>query len=289
VQYPLGFAGGAGGIEDEQRILGVHPLRFAFTGGVGHALVVPDVTPIVPGDVGTGVADHQGGMDVGAALQGLVHLFLQGNGATATAALVGGDHHAAVGVEDAILERFRGETSEHHGMDGPNAGTGKHGIGGLGNHRHVDTDPVSLGDAVVLQGVGQFAHLLVQLAIGDLLVGPGVVAFPDDGRLVPTALQVAIDAVVAYVELAPLEPTDECLVVVPLQHLVPRFVPVEKLFRLLRPESLRVVDGALVHGLVLLFGDMCAGRKGCGYLIDFGFGHRSPLLFSVAGIPTGGE
>ena len=39
----LGLAGGAGGVEDEEGIFGVHPLGGAVGAGLGHGLVIPDV------------------------------------------------------------------------------------------------------------------------------------------------------------------------------------------------------------------------------------------------------
>jgi hypothetical protein len=53
--------------------------------------------------------------------------------------------------------------------------------------------------------------MLVQLAIGDLLVVVGVVAFPDDGGLVAALLQVPVDAIVGDVGDAVLEPLDRDL------------------------------------------------------------------------------
>ena len=59
VLEPLGGAGGAGGIQDEQRILGAHLFGGAVGVLVGHCVVVPDVTSLVPFDVTAGTLDHQ--------------------------------------------------------------------------------------------------------------------------------------------------------------------------------------------------------------------------------------
>jgi hypothetical protein len=96
-------------------------------------------------------------------------------------------------------------------MDRTDARAGKHRVGRLGDHRHVDGDAVTLPDAVRLQHVCKPADALVELVIGDLLVVVGIVAFPDDRRLVAALLQMPVDAVVGDVRLAVLEPLDRDL------------------------------------------------------------------------------
>ena len=61
-----------------------------------------------------------------------------------------------------------------------------------------------------------------------------------------------IDAVVGDVGLAALEPLDLGSVELPLDDLVPLLVPVQVLLGHLGPESLGVLDRALVHRLVLV-------------------------------------
>src|SRR3546814_20465101 len=75
-------------------------------------------------------------------------------------------------------------------------------IGGFRNHRHVDGDAVALLDATRLQGIGEAAAVLEELAIGDVLVLGGAVALPDDGGVVLLGRQVTVDAVVAGVGVA---------------------------------------------------------------------------------------
>ncbi len=86
-------------------------------------------------------------------------------------------------------------------MDRTDAGAGQHGIGGFGDHRHVDGDAVTLLDAAVAHDVGHAADLVVKLAVGDLLRFRRVVAFPDDGDLVATLFKMPVNAVVADIGL----------------------------------------------------------------------------------------
>ena len=97
--------------------------------------------------------------------------------------------------------------------------------GQLGDHRHVDRDPVALLDAELAQRVGRPADLGQEIAIGDR---PRVARLADPvvGDLVAEpALHVAIDAVVGDVELAPVEPAGE------------REIPVERPLERLRTSS----------------------------------------------------
>src|SRR5207342_3830178 len=79
---------------------------------------------------------------------------------------------------------------------------------GLGDHRHVDVDPVALDDAQALQRVGQALDLVDQLGVGD---GAAVSRFalPVIGDLVTTAgSDVPVQAVLGDVQLSADEPLD---------------------------------------------------------------------------------
>src|SRR5690606_24207306 len=216
VQHALGLAGGAGGVEDEQGFFSTHFLRRADAASDLHQVFVPDVAMLVPLDVGAGAFDHDdllhaGGFRVG---QRVVDVGLQRHLATATQAFVGGDHHLGLAVDDAAGQRFRRETAEDHGMDGTDAGAGQHGHHGFGNHRHVDGDDVTTVHVLATQGVGELAHLFVQLAVGDFAVLGRIVAFPDDRYLIAALFEVAVQAVVGDVEGAVGVPLDVDVVVV---------------------------------------------------------------------------
>ena len=105
MQHALGFAGAARGVEDEQRILGVHRLGRAVAVDQGEGLVVPVVAASLPVDPGVAVGDHQYGADVRAVAQRPVDAGLQRDAFAAAHGRVGGDHQPAVGVEDALAQR----------------------------------------------------------------------------------------------------------------------------------------------------------------------------------------
>ena len=84
-------------------------------------------------------------------------------------------------ILDAAGERLRREAAEHDRMNRTNPCAGEHRVCGLGDHRQIDRDAVTLLDAAALEHVGETAHPAVQLWVGDALVVLGVVTFPDNG------------------------------------------------------------------------------------------------------------
>ena len=139
-------------------------------------------------------------------------------------------------------ERVGGEAAEDHRVRRADPGAGQHRDDGLGDHRHVDRDPVALLDAELGQRVGGLADLVLELGVGEVA---GVVlglADPVDRDLVAVAgLDVPVDAVVRRVERAADEPLGERRVV-PVEDPVPLLAPVEAL-GLLGPERLPVGGG----------------------------------------------
>ncbi len=222
-------------------------------------------------------------MHIRAGFKRLVDVRLQRDGLAAADALVGGNDGLAVRVEDAVLDGFRGEAAEYNRVNGADAGARQHGIDRLRHHRHVDTHPVALADIARLQCIGQPAHVFVQLAIADVGVIGRVVALPDQRGLFRTPLQVAVDAVVARVQLAAFEPADVCRAVVPLQHLVPGFFPGDELVCLLGPETFRVFHRLPVQFLGLLLVDVGLAGKRLGYLVHLDFGHAVLRCWSCRG------
>ncbi len=107
VQYTLGLARGSRGIQDEQRVFGIHVFRRAVGGSFGHGLVVPHVTFCISRHVIAGALHHHGGMDIGAACQGLCDVGLEGYVFTAPRAFVSGNYDLAVGIQDPVTQGLR--------------------------------------------------------------------------------------------------------------------------------------------------------------------------------------
>ena len=165
----------------------------------------------------------------------------------AAPAAVGGDQQHGAGILDAILERQRRESAEHHRMDGADARAGVHGDDGLGRHRHVDDHAIAGRHALREQRIGEAAHVGVQLAVGHMA---HVAGLADEGQrgLVAALLEMHIEAVVGDIELAVGEPA----IVGRLRFVQrdgERLVPAQLAARLARPEALVVGGGLGTQGL----------------------------------------
>ena len=197
----FGFAGGAGGVEDVERVFGVHPLARAVGCGGGHGFVPPDIPAGLHDDCGSGALVDDYGLNGRAFGKSFVgdgfELYF---GAAAVAAVLGEKGNAG-GVVDAVDEGLRGEASEDDRVDGAYAGAGKESDGEFGGHTHIDGDPVALLDAVEFEDIGEALDLSVEFGVGDAADFAGF-ALPEDGDLVGRCEGVPVDSIVAEVQLA---------------------------------------------------------------------------------------
>src|SRR5260370_24642959 len=109
---------------------------------------------------------------------------------------------------------------------------------------------------MTLRSVGQPADAFIQLAVGAPLVFPGVVALPQDRRLVGALRQMPVDAVVGSVERAVLVPADRHVGVEGgVANLRIRPDPIETL-ALLAPELVGVGERLLVHPEIIGSADL---------------------------------
>lgn len=209
VQDALGLPRRAGGVEDEQGVFGVERLGGVFGGLGGDEVVPPHVAGVVEGDVLAGAAHDEDVFDVAGLLDGFVDGGFEGGGLAAAVAAVAGDDDLGVGVLDAGGERVGGEAAEDDGVGGADAGAGQHGDGGLGDHRHVDGDPVALADAEVEEGVRGAGDLVLEFGVGDGAAVAGFALEVDGDPVSVSGLDVPVHAVVGDVESAVLEPFRE--------------------------------------------------------------------------------
>lgn len=163
VHDTLGLAGRARGIQEEERVLGVHDLGGNVVGPLLNLLVPPEIAALLHGDLGAGALEDQAASDVGALLEGVVDNLLGANELATALALVGGDDDLGAGVNDTVAQRVGRETGKHDGVDGTDTDTGEDGNDGLGNHGEVDGHGVALADAHLSQGPGRLADLAEQL------------------------------------------------------------------------------------------------------------------------------
>src|SRR5262249_23592574 len=131
-------------------------------------VVPPEVAAVGPVDVLPGTTYDEHVAYVGALLERLVHRGLQGCRGTTAVAAVRGDHDAGVTVLDPVPQPRRGDPGEDHRVRCAEPCAGQHGHDGLGQHRHVDRDPVAGFHAEVRQRVGGLADHVLELGVGDV-------------------------------------------------------------------------------------------------------------------------
>src|SRR5262249_18503770 len=151
--------------------------------------------------------------------EGGVHVLLERDDFTATPAAVCGDHQTGLRIVVAIGDGIGAEAAENDAVRRADAGAGEHGDREFRNHWHVDGDAIAGTNALSLENVGELAHFAVEVLVAEY-TAIARLAFPDNGGFVlARAGEVAIEAVVADVDLAAQEPAGVRLS--PLQHLVP--------------------------------------------------------------------
>ena len=247
VEDALRLAGGAGGVEHEERVLGIEALGRVFPGNERHFLVPPRIADRFHGHLVFAALHDDDALDVLVFRQRLIDDRLERDHLAAPPSAVRGDHGGGAGVFEAIDDGLRGKPAENDVVHGPDAGAGEHGKRGLRDHRHVNEHAVALLDAFFLKHVGETADLAFQLAVGDDALVAGL-ALPDDGGLVAArSVGVAVHAVLTDIDFSAVEPFGERSL--PIEHLVPRFLP-DQFVRLTRPEDLGLVDRFLVELLV---------------------------------------
>jgi len=130
-------------------------------------------------------------------------------------------------------------------VGGTDAGAGQQRRRQLGDHRHVDGDPIALRHAQALEGVGQLLDLGEEVGVGDV-AGVAGFALPVVGDAVAVAgVDVTVEAVVRDVQPAADEPLRERQL--PVEDRVPVPLPVEQLGGLAGPEALVVAVGLVVE------------------------------------------
>jgi hypothetical protein len=189
VHDPLRLSRRARRVEDEEHILGIHHLGFAFVVRMLHEPVVPVVAPLdhvhmcFPDGPRGAALHHDHVLDRRALLERLVGVALERDDLAATVPAVGGDHDLRLRIVHPVAQRLGAEAAEDHRMHRADPGAGEHRDGGLGDEREIDADAVTLLDAEGLEDVREGPDLTRELPIGERAAVAGL-ALPDDRRLV---------------------------------------------------------------------------------------------------------
>ncbi len=143
-------------------------------------------------------------------------------------------------------------------MNRTDASAGQHGVGGFGNHRKINGDAIAFAYTVLLQHIGEAADAAIKLIVGDVPVVIGIIALPDQGRLIATLFQMPVDAIVGDVQDAVLKPLNGYVRIgeARILYLFGEFDPVDAL-GVFRPKI-----GGLVHRFGIHRAIGCVGDGG---------------------------
>ncbi len=166
-----------GGMEDALRLgrraRGVeqieHVLRLDRDGRAVLGLAIDEVVPPMVAvrhhvDVVAETPDHDRGLDGGRVGERLVGVMLEPDLLAATVATVRGDQDLGAAVVDPARQRLGREAAEDDRVRRADPRAGEHRDRQLGDHRHVDGDPVAGLDAELLERVGRLADLALEVA-----------------------------------------------------------------------------------------------------------------------------
>lgn len=105
VHDTLGLAGRARGVEKEERVFRVHGLRCNVRGPLLGLLMPPPIPALSERHIGAGALSDQTVRHIRALLKRLVDDLLGANELATAFALVRGDHHLGLGVDNSVAER----------------------------------------------------------------------------------------------------------------------------------------------------------------------------------------
>mmetsp|Transcript_42227 Transcript_42227/g.83136 ORF Transcript_42227/g.83136 Transcript_42227/m.83136 type:complete len:332 (+) Transcript_42227:853-1848(+) len=174
VEDAFGFPRAAGSVQDEARVLGVHPLRLRLARLSPHRRLPPLVSPFLhlhrrKALRGPQPTKHDGRVESAAQFvdqgHGVVQDLLQGDHLPAPHHPVLRDHHLGTRVHQPPRERLLAEAPKHHRVDRPDPRASEHGDAVLRHVRHEHPHPVALFHAFGSQRVGELVHLVHQLLV----------------------------------------------------------------------------------------------------------------------------
>ena len=289
------LAGGAGGVEQEQRVFGIDEHRIAGRWHVGRQFVPPQIAAGGHRDAVRRALGDDHLLDQRAAQgQRFVDGLLQLDEIAAALVAVGGDHHAGTGVLDAVAQCRGREAAKHHRVGQAQTGAGLHRDHRFDRMRQVQHHAVALDQAETLQRIGELADLGVQFAI-RVIAGVTFFAFVADGDLVATARQVTVQTVDRRVERAVVEPAVVRRVRF-VEHGLERRFPAQLLGRELAPETLEISSRrsaqlAQLLGIDAGLGDERRRRREHAALGQARTGncHRSLMVILVVMAPSRGR
>ena len=117
-----------------------------------------------------------------------------------------GDNQPRLRIVDAHRKLIRGKPAEDDRMDGSDPGAGQHRDQRLGDHGHVENDPVALLHTRLAQDAGQGRNLMQKIRVGVYALLPGDGAIVDDSGLAAAAFHMPVYAIICRIGDATCEP-----------------------------------------------------------------------------------
>src|SRR3712207_994236 len=102
MQDAFGFIGGARGVEDEERIFGIHDFRLTLRALSLRSIVIPNIAAALHSHFAAGVLDHQNLFYLRALREGLVDVLLELDVFSSAHAFVSRDDELAIAIGNAI-------------------------------------------------------------------------------------------------------------------------------------------------------------------------------------------
>ena len=122
-----------------------------------NGLIPPNISIIVPIDIIFTALKHHNRFDRRASIFGkrAIDGGLQRNDSSTTPAAIRCNNDPGTRIIHSISNRIRAKTTKNHTMNEPEASAGQHRHWQLGNHWHVDNDPVTTFQPLSLQRIGE--------------------------------------------------------------------------------------------------------------------------------------
>ncbi|MNO77579.1 hypothetical protein D3C76_686940 [compost metagenome] len=203
----LGFAGGARGVHDVQRVARIQ-LDRGHRFGAGQCCLPVQVAARLQFGMRLLALQHQHvARLVAGQLQGAIDQRLVFDYPVELQPAGGRQQQRRPGIVDAQGQLVGGKATEHHRVHCANPRAGQHGHGRLRHHGHVDDHAIALVHPQLAQQAGQARHLVTQLVVGVGLLHAGHRRIVDQRQLLATALlDLVIEGQVAAVQAAIGEP-----------------------------------------------------------------------------------
>ena len=195
VHEPLGLAGRARGVNDEERVLGIEEFSFVHVGLRLDNVVPPHVAASLPGNLLAGAAHHKHVLEVGEIGSGLVGGRLHFKLCAATVLTVSRDEQLRAGVFEAKAHGLGRETTEDERVHGTDAGAGERNDDRLNEHGQVHDDPVAGPNAERGEAVGGLGHAALQVGVGNRLAVARFTLEEKRDLLAVASVNVPVDAV----------------------------------------------------------------------------------------------